>query len=131
MKDFKPELCQCPLCETLLRSQWQGEFRSCECGESFVDQTAYYSRYGGPVKSVDELLLQDLEEITGFYLKDDILSLISQILSNNAIDDTSPEYFYSAPQKLLGGMTMEYLVSVGRGHKVVAFLDAVIQGDLP
>lgn len=57
MSDFNPPLCQCLICDTKLKSSYQGEFVSCECGESFVDQTAHYSRYGGSARSLDHLLM--------------------------------------------------------------------------
>jgi hypothetical protein len=59
---FSPELCQCSICDTILRSEYPGQFRQCECGESFVDQTPHYSRYGGAVKSVEHLIYLQLEE---------------------------------------------------------------------
>jgi hypothetical protein len=60
---FNPPTCQCTKCDTVLRSRWEGHFVSCECGESFVDQTSYYSRYGGHVKLVEELLAEDFNSI--------------------------------------------------------------------
>jgi CXCXC repeat len=58
-KVFNPPTCQCKKCDTVLRSRWEGHFVRCECGESFVDQTRYYSRYGGEVESVEELLKKE------------------------------------------------------------------------
>ena len=63
MKDFSPELCQCTLCGSYLRSRWVGEFVMCECGQSFVDQTVYYSRYGGSIISVHDLILEDFARL--------------------------------------------------------------------
>jgi len=60
---FNPPTCQCTTCDTVLRSRWEGHFVRCECGESFVDQTRYYSRYGGNVKSIEQLLAIDFYAI--------------------------------------------------------------------
>ena len=60
---FNPETCQCPKCETVLRSKYPGHFMSCECGDSFVDQTSYYSRYGGSVQSLEDLIHEDFLRI--------------------------------------------------------------------
>lgn len=127
---FDPELCQCPKCETLLRSRWPGDFVSCECRDSFVDQTQYYSRYGGCVESVENLILKDFTDISGIYSSIDVLGLISEIMLKNSIDG-HPYTWYSSSQNLLGGMSIEFLVNSGKGHKVVAFLEAVLNGDLP
>ena len=74
--EFTPILCQCRQCETKLQSAYPGQFVGCECGESFVDQTPYYSRGGGSATSVQDLILEDLKAITGIgYEDDDILEL--------------------------------------------------------
>jgi len=41
---------QCGTCLEVLQSKWSGHFDSCFCGDSFVDQTYHYSRYGGNVE---------------------------------------------------------------------------------
>lgn len=48
-KRWPPPAMQCPECLQLLQSKWPGQFVTCFCGESFIDQTPYYSRYGGKV----------------------------------------------------------------------------------
>jgi len=41
----KPSTVRC--CGDTIVSSYPGEFVACKCGKSFVDQTPYYSRYGG------------------------------------------------------------------------------------
>lgn len=119
--EFNPVLCQCIICLTPLKSAYQGQFVECECGESFVDQTAYYSRYGGCVKTVPELILKDLKELTGIgYEKDDIIEYIKEKFPN-----ALPEHVYNIPYDSLGGSSFSDLVSEGRGHKVLECLDSL------
>lgn len=47
-------LCECSTCKDRIFSRYSGEFVSCKCGESFVDQTPYYGRYGGNIKEVND-----------------------------------------------------------------------------
>jgi hypothetical protein len=54
MSDFNPPTAQCLDCLDLIRSSYSGEFVKCKCGNSFVDQTLYYSRYGGNIKPAKE-----------------------------------------------------------------------------
>lgn len=37
----------CSHCKTILWSDHEGEYVTCECGDCFCDQTKYYGRYGG------------------------------------------------------------------------------------
>jgi hypothetical protein len=122
--EFNPILCQCTICLTPLKSAYQGHFVECECGESFVDQTAYYSRYGGSVKSVSELILNDLKALTGIgYEKDDIVDYIKKKFPNSL-----PEYVYYIPCSSLGGSSFSELVIAGRGHKVLEYLESLREG---
>lgn len=56
IKDRKwpPSKMMCKICKTELQSQYPGHFVGCKCGASFVDQTPYYSRYGGEVVEFSE-----------------------------------------------------------------------------
>jgi hypothetical protein len=120
---FKPELCQCEKCETLLQSKFPGQFVVCECGESFVDQTKYYSRYGGYVKSIDYLLLQDFTTIFNIgYSKSDILIELAELVADDILTH------YMVKRSELGGSSFEDLVNAGRGHKVIELLDAIKAG---
>ena len=54
---FDPPTMICLLCKDELRSSYPGEFVMCSCKKSFVDQTLYYSRFGGqlvPKKSTED-----------------------------------------------------------------------------
>jgi hypothetical protein len=93
----------------------------CECGESYVDQTAYYSRYGGCVKSVPELILKDLKELTGIgYEKDDIIEYIKERFPN-----ALPEHVYNVPCDSLEGSSFSELVIMGRGNEVLEYLESL------
>lgn len=127
MKTFDPELCQCPKCETLLRSRWQGEFVMCECQMSFVDQTEYYSRYGGVVESINSLILKDFKNISGIgYEEDDILEVIADTAPSSCTF-TALE-IYQSDFGGLGGSSPQDLTRAGRGHKVIAYLEAIRAG---
>lgn len=38
---------KCKVCEDIIFSRYQGEFRRCRCGAIAVDQTAHYTRLIG------------------------------------------------------------------------------------
>lgn len=40
-------LTKCKLCEDVIYSRHDGEYRSCKCGAIAVDQTPHYSRFIG------------------------------------------------------------------------------------
>jgi hypothetical protein len=46
-KSFNPIPYVCKDCHTKLQSTYSGEFVTCACGNSFVDQTTHYMRIGG------------------------------------------------------------------------------------
>lgn len=129
MSEFNPILCQCRTCETKLQSATPGQFVSCECGDSFVDQTPYYSRWGGNAVSVQDLILEDLKAISGIgYKEDDILEFIVfefELSPGVTLD------IYQQPHSLLGGTSMKDLVDAKRGHKVIALLEALKEGYMP
>jgi hypothetical protein len=128
MKLFDPHTCQCPACETVLRSRWPGEFVSCECRMSFVDQTEYYSRYGGIVRSLDSLILDDFKAISGIgYEEDDIIEILNEL----NLETMTSLQMYQLAHPLLGGTSMQQLVEAKRGYKVVALLEALKEGYLP
>lgn len=45
---------RCKDCNTIFYSRYEGEFRTCACGNSFVDQTPYYGRYAGNLEDVKD-----------------------------------------------------------------------------
>ena len=47
---FVGNVYECGECGGKMQSTYPGEFSACECGKSFVDQTRYYTRFGGAVK---------------------------------------------------------------------------------
>jgi hypothetical protein len=53
----------CTKCEDLIYSSYQGEFKLCKCGSSFVDETDYYLRWGGKAASLQELIYIQLEDL--------------------------------------------------------------------
>lgn len=42
--EWKPTKYECPKCHELIWSSYPGEYKSCGCGESFVDETEHYTR---------------------------------------------------------------------------------------
>ena len=58
MNGFAPILMKCGECEEPLQSAYPGQFVSCPGHGNFVDQTQYYSRYGGDVE-VDRDAMQE------------------------------------------------------------------------
>ena len=46
-KEFDPDHYMCADCEDIIYSRYPGEFVMCSCKAIYVDQTPYYSRYGG------------------------------------------------------------------------------------
>lgn len=54
--EFKPGQYKhsCKLCGDIIWSKYAGEFVTCKCGKSFVDQTAYYTRGGGELRMEPE-----------------------------------------------------------------------------
>lgn len=42
---------QCQTCKQIIWSRYEGEYRSCMCGNA-VDQTAYYTRLIGETKNL-------------------------------------------------------------------------------
>jgi hypothetical protein len=123
MSEFKPHLCQCAECDSVLQSAYPGQFVQCQCGMSFVDQTPHYSRYGGNARSVEQLILQDLKTITGVgYEKEDVLILLAEITDT----DILAQYIMTRGE--LGGSSFSDLVEAGRGHKVFEYLDAIREG---
>jgi hypothetical protein len=120
---FDPELCQCTICEDKLKSAYPGQFVPCGCGESYVDQTKYYSRYGGSVASVESLILKDLKVLSGLgYEKEDVLCIISEMTETDILTQ------YILPRGDLGGCSFQDLVEDGRGHKVIEILEAMREG---
>jgi len=59
---FVPKAVYAPCCKDWIWSTWSGHFQSCQCGESAVDQTGYYSRLIGVVaqRSIDKHLAKQL-----------------------------------------------------------------------
>lgn len=48
MSKWQPSIkVQCKLCDDIIWSRYEGEFRTCKCGAISVDQTPYYTRYIG------------------------------------------------------------------------------------
>jgi hypothetical protein len=123
MSEFNPQLCQCRKCESKLQSAYPGQFVSCECEDSFVDQTIWYSRWGGSAASVHELILEDLKVISGIgYEEDDIMDfIIDNFDTNDAL------HIYQAANPILGGSSMKDLVDAKRGHYVIQVLEGVIK----
>lgn len=54
---FTPTPYYCTECGTVLMSRYEGQFVACgkECDASFVDQTLYYIRVGGPAQPIPEV----------------------------------------------------------------------------
>ena len=128
--EFKPQLCQCRKCETKLQSAYPGQFVSCECGDSFVDQTPLYTRWGGNAVSVQDLILEDLKAISGIgYEEDDILEFIA--FEFELPPDTTSLQLYQSVNPLLGGSSMKDLVDAKRGYKVIEILEALKEGYIP
>lgn len=48
-RSFVPFEYECQECKDTIHSSYSGEFVTCSCGKSFVDQTEYYTRLGGDV----------------------------------------------------------------------------------
>jgi len=44
---WPPPAYKCRECGDVIQSSYPGEFVSCKCGESYVDQTPHYMRAGG------------------------------------------------------------------------------------
>lgn len=44
---WEPHVYMCAQCAGLMMSERPGYFSSCDCGESYVDETRYYGRMGG------------------------------------------------------------------------------------
>lgn len=51
---FKPFKYLATCCNTVIWSEHSGQFKSCQCGKSFVDQTEYYVRLGGTVTQLED-----------------------------------------------------------------------------
>ncbi len=60
---FTGDKCICTDCNDIIQSKYSGEFVACSCGESFVDQTEYYTRMGGHCVNLQYLLNQDFEDL--------------------------------------------------------------------
>jgi hypothetical protein len=52
--EFKPNKYIAKCCKSILQSKYPGQFVSCSCGESFIDETEYYVRGGGDVELIEE-----------------------------------------------------------------------------
>jgi hypothetical protein len=50
VKDWNPTKYKADCCGSIIWSTYPGCFKSCECGKSFVDQTAEYVRLSGNLK---------------------------------------------------------------------------------
>lgn len=133
MSNFDPSKCQCKICESVIMSKYPGEFVRCKCGASFVDQTHHYGRYGGSVQLLSDGILADLKSITGLgYEKDDVLNLLEKIghMVFTPSEALQREIYrqYESNIADLGGTSPRELVEAGRGHKVVDYLEALLEG---
>jgi hypothetical protein len=133
MSNFNPELFQCTMCESKLKSAYPGQFVGCECGQSFVDQTVHYGRYGGSVRAVSDLILEDLKAITGLgYEKDDVMAILEDMAFEVFIPSYNVQAMISAQYEIslsdLGGSSLKELVEAGRGHKVIEYLQTKKEG---
>lgn len=52
--NWKPFKYLATCCNTTIWSEYSGQFKSCKCGKSFVDQTEYYVRLGGTVTQLED-----------------------------------------------------------------------------
>lgn len=134
MSNFNPELFQCTSCLSIMKSSYPGQFVKCECGESFVDQTVHYGRYGGNARALSYLIEKDLKDITGLgYEQDDIIKELVSLMEMNGIVSFETKAVLAVTQydlKIagLGGSTPRELVEAGRGHKVIEYIDALKEG---
>ena len=46
---------KCKLCQTVIQSKFQHDFKYCECGAIFVDGGGSYTRYGGEMVNIEWL----------------------------------------------------------------------------
>lgn len=53
---------KCRNCHNVIQSKYEGNFVQCPCGDSFVDQTKYYIRVGGPAELYVNTIEEDLDE---------------------------------------------------------------------
>ena len=132
MSDFNPEKFECCRCQSVIVSKYPGQFVRCGCGASFVDQTYHYRRYGGLAQPLAASILNDLKNITGLgYEKSDVLLLEEfAYLVFTPSEAVQREVYrqYESPIKGLGGSSPKDLVEAGRGHKVIAYLEALKEG---
>lgn len=54
---------KCGNCHNIIQSQYEGNYVQCACGDSFVDQTKYYIRVGGPAEMCENTIEEDLQEL--------------------------------------------------------------------
>lgn len=133
MSNFNPEIFQCTDCEGTMRSSYPGQFVRCSCGNSFVDQTMHYGRYGGSARAVSYLVLKDLKAISGIgYEKDDVLDLLEEVAYRvfTPTEAVQREIYrqYESGVADLGGSSPKDLVEAGRGHKVIQYIQALLEG---
>lgn len=63
MEKFIGDVYTCRKCEDLIQSSYPGEFVSCTCGTSFVDQTRHYVRCGGEAILFERIILEDFSKL--------------------------------------------------------------------
>ena len=127
MKKFEPELYFCGICNGKMKSAWQGQFVRCECGESFVDQTNYYYRWGGKATPISRLILKDLAKISGLgYSSKDVLAEIRGWYSTLTIPEKrlsrAIEAQYNQKMNSLGGKSLRDLAEDSRGHEAIEYI---------
>lgn len=59
---FNPTKYKVSCCGDVIYSRFPGEFRKCSCGQCFVDQTEYYTRYSAPDQKYFSVYVEKDEE---------------------------------------------------------------------
>lgn len=47
INEFNPPVYECLKCHDKIKSEYEGQFKSCKCGEIAIDSTKYYTRLIG------------------------------------------------------------------------------------
>jgi hypothetical protein len=79
---FTPTKYVATCCNSIIFSEYSGQFKSCQCGKSFVDQTEYYVRIGGTVEDCRNVskILEDAEELSKLS-EDELFKLLGKLVT--------------------------------------------------
>jgi hypothetical protein len=77
---FTPTKYVATCCNSVIFSEYSGQFKSCKCGKSFVDQTEYYVRMGGTLEEYESSVLAKANELSALS-EDELFELLGKLVT--------------------------------------------------